>query len=162
MGGPGVKIVEPELDTAKLFEIIELYRGRKWGLIPLLQAVQEEFGYVPPQGIEPIAGAMGVFPSEVQGVVTFYAGFSLVPRGRFVVRICRGTACHVRGGRSILKIVKRNLGIDEGETTEDLKYTLETVACLGACFLAPTMMVNQTYYGRLAPPKIRTILDQYG
>jgi NADH:ubiquinone oxidoreductase subunit E len=97
----------------------------------------------------------------VQGVITFYSQFSLKPRGKYVIRVCRGTACHVRGGRSILKIVKRELGVDEGQTTQDYNFTLETVACLGACFLAPTMMVNKTYFGKLSPPKIGSILKQY-
>jgi NADH:ubiquinone oxidoreductase subunit E len=77
------------------------------------------------------------------------------------VKICRGTACHVKGGRSILRFIKRELGLDEGETSPDYQFTLETVACLGACFLAPTMMVNKTYYGRLSPPKVSNILKQY-
>jgi NADH:ubiquinone oxidoreductase subunit E len=97
----------------------------------------------------------------VQGVVTFYSQFSLKPRGKNVIRVCKGTACHVRGGRSILKIAKRELGVDEGNTTEDYQFTLETVACLGACFLAPTMMVNKSYYGKLSPPKMTSILKQY-
>jgi NADH:ubiquinone oxidoreductase subunit E len=102
-----------------------------------------------------------LFPSEVLGVTTFYAQFSLTRRGKNIVRVCRGTACHVKGGRNILKIVKQQLDIDEGETTEDFNFTLDTVACLGTCFLAPVMMVNRNYYGRLSPPKIATILKQF-
>jgi len=148
-----------EMDRVQ--KIILDYQNQRWGLIPLLQKVQEELGYIPADTLEPIADALHISPSQVQGVVTFYAQFSLVPRGKYVVRVCRGTACHVRGGRSILRVVKRELGIEEGETTPDFKYTLETVACLGACFLAPTMMVNRNYFGRLAPPKIRSILGQH-
>ena len=95
-------------------------------------------------------------------MLTFYAGLSTEPKGKFVVRVCRGTACHVKGGRSILRFLKRELGLEEGETSPDYQFTLETVACLGACFLAPTMMVNKTYYGRLSPPKASSILKQYG
>jgi NADH-quinone oxidoreductase E subunit len=154
--------MKPEkIDFKKIAPIIEEYKGQKWSLIPLLQKVQEEFGYVPPEAIEPIAGALHLFPSEVQGVITFYSQFSLKPRGKYVVRVCKGTACHVRGGRSILKIAKRELGVEEGHTTEDYQFTLDTVACLGACFLAPTMMVNKSYYGKLSPPKINSILKQY-
>jgi NADH:ubiquinone oxidoreductase subunit E len=98
----------------------------------------------------------------VQGVITFYAGFSLEPKGRYVVRVCRGTACHVKGGRSILRLLKKELGLDEGETDPEYRFTLETVACLGACFLAPAMMVNRTYFGKLSPTKVTTILAQYG
>ena len=154
--------MKPEkIDIEKLSSILEKYKGEKWSLIPLLQEVQEEYGYVPPETIQPIAKALRLFPSEVQGVITFYSQFSLEPRGKYVIRVCKGTACHVRGGRSILKIAKRELGVEEGQTTEDYHFTLETVACLGACFLAPTMMVNQSYFGKLAPPKISSILKQY-
>jgi NADH-quinone oxidoreductase E subunit len=154
--------MKPEkIDLAKITPLIEEYRGKKWALIPLLQKVQEEYGYIPPETIGPIAEGLHLFSSEVQGVVTFYSQFSLKPRGKNVVRVCKGTACHVRGGRSILKIAKRELGVDEGNTTEDSQFTLETVACLGACFLAPTMMVNKSYYGKLSPPKMTSILKQY-
>ncbi len=149
------------VDISKLEPIIKKFDGKKWALIPLLQEVQEEFGYVPPETINPIARALELFPSEVQGVITFYSQFSLEPRGKYVIRVCKGTACHVRGGRNILKIVKRELGLEEGETTEDYQFTLDTVACLGACFLAPTMMVNKNYFGKLSPPKINSILKQY-
>jgi NADH-quinone oxidoreductase E subunit len=149
------------VDFNKINAIIEKHRDQKWALIPLLQNVQEEFGYIPPESIEPIAEALRLFPSQVQGVITFYAQFSLKPRGKYVIRACRGTACHVRGAKSILKIIKRELALDVGQTTEDYQFSLETVACLGACFLAPTMMVNKTYFGKLSPPKINSILKQY-
>jgi len=148
-------------DNERLQRIIDEHQGQKWSLIPLLQRVQEEFGYIPEEGIRPISNALHLFPSQVQGVISFYAQFSLVPKGKYVIRVCRGTACHVKGGRSILRVLKRQLGIEEGETTPDYTFTLETVACLGACFLAPTMMVNRIYYGRLSPPKISTILREY-
>lgn len=152
---------QEEIDVKRLAPIIKEYRSRKWPLIPLLQRVQDEFGYIPSETIEPIAKNFNLFPSEVQGVITFYSQFSLEPRGKYIIRVCKGTACHVRGGRSILKIVKRELGLEEGQTTEDYQFTLETVACLGACFLAPTMVVNQNYYGKLSPPKINSIIKQY-
>ena len=155
----GLKL--PEINWERFHQIIEEHQGEKWALIPLLQKIQEEFGYIPKECIEPIAKVLNLFPSEVQGVITFYAQFSTVPKGKYVVRVCRGTACHVRGGRSILRVLQRQLGVEEGETTEDYKYTLETVACLGTCFLAPTMMVNRNYFGRLSPPKITSILRQY-
>jgi len=155
--------VEPTaVDLDRVQSILDKHRHEKWGLIPALQEIQETFGYIPQETIEPVAEALGVFPSQVQGVVSFYAGFSLHPKGKNVVRVCRGTACHVRGGRSILRFIKRELSLNEGETGEDYQFTLETVACLGACFLAPTMMVNKTYYGKLSPPKVSSILDQYG
>jgi NADH:ubiquinone oxidoreductase subunit E len=102
--------MKPEkIALAKITPLIEEYQRKKWALIPLLQKVQEEYGYIPPETIGPIAEALHIFPSEVQGVVTFYSQFSLNPRGKNVIRVCKGTACHVRGGRSILKIAKREL-----------------------------------------------------
>jgi len=149
------------IDWDGISKIIDRHRGEAWGLIPLLQEIQEAVGYIPPQSIEPISEALHLFPAQVQGVVTFYAGFSLTPKGKYVVRVCRGTACHVKGGKSILRVLKKELDLDEGETSPDYRFTLETVACLGACFLAPTMMVNRTYYGRLSPVKVGSILAQY-
>ncbi len=145
----------------KLQRIIAESRGKKWELIPLLQRIQEEVGYVPKETVEPIAQALNLFPSQVQGVLSFYAQFSTEPRGRNIVRVCRGTACHVKGGRTILKVIKEILEIEEGKTTPDFKFTLETVACLGTCFLAPVMMVNKAYFGKLVPPKVKSILRQY-
>ena len=151
----------PPIDWDKIDAIIAKHKGEKWGLIPLLQEVQELCGYVPPESIETVAAAMNMFPSQVQGVITFYSGFALEPKGKYVLKLCRGTACHVKGSRSIIRLMQRELDLKEGETTPDYQFTLETVACLGACFLAPAMMVNHTYFGKLAPPKVTSILDQY-
>jgi len=154
--------MEPKpINWDQVSSIIDAHREEKWGLIPLLQEIQEAVGYVPPEAIEPISEAMGLFPSQVQGVITFYAGFSLEPKGKYVVRVCRGTACHVKGGRSILRLMKKELNLEENETSPDYRFTLETVACLGACFLAPTMMVNRTYYGKLSPNKVTSLLAQF-
>lgn len=154
--GPG------EIDWDKLRSIIEIHKEEKWGLIPLLQDIQETFGYIPPKAIEPIAAALNICPAQVQGVVTFYAGFALEPKGKYVLKVCRGTACHVKGGRSILRMLKKELNLNEGETTPDYRFTLETVACLGACFLAPAMMANRNYYGKLSPVKVLSVLEQHG
>jgi NADH:ubiquinone oxidoreductase subunit E len=157
----GTNMQPPEIDLGKLDAIIEKHRKTKWGLIPLLQDVQETYGYVPPETIEPIAAALNLFPSQVQGVVTFYSGFSLKPKGKYVCKVCRGTACHVKGGRSILRLMQKELGLEEGETSLDYQFTLETVACLGACFLAPTMMINRDYFGKLSPTKVTSVLGEY-
>ncbi|MGD8227976.1 MAG: NADH-quinone oxidoreductase subunit NuoE [Desulfobacteraceae bacterium] len=151
-----------QIDWTQLQAIVDRHRGQTWALIPLLQEIQEAFGYIPPKSIEPIAEALNIFPSQVQGVITFYAGFCLEPKGKYVIRVCRGTACHVKGGRSILRFMKRELELDEGQTSPDYRFTLETVACLGACFLAPTMMINRAYFGRLSPPKVTSIMAEYG
>ena len=150
-----------KLDWQRFEAIVESHKDAKWALIPLLQDVQETFGYIAPEFIEPVAEALDLFPSEVQGVITFYAGFSLEPKGKNIIKICRGTACHVKGGRSIQRFLKKELGLKEGETSADYQFTLETVACLGACFLAPAMMVNRSYFGKLSPPKVNSILAQY-
>lgn len=150
-----------EINWEKMEAIIDKHRDETWALIPLLQDIQETFGYIPPESIEPIAEALRLFPSQVQGVISFYAGFSLQPKGKYILKVCRGTACHVKGGRSVLRLVKRELGLNEGETSTDYQFTLDTVACLGACFLAPAMMVNRTYFGKLSPTKVNTILGQY-
>lgn len=151
-----------EIDWNRLTGIIEKRKGEKWGLIPLLQEIQEEAGYIPPESIEPVAEALNLFPSEVQGVITFYSGFSLKPKGKYVLKVCRGTACHVKGGQSLLRLMKGDLGLEDGETSEDYRFSLETTACLGACALAPTMMVNRTYFGKLSPVKVNSILIQHG
>jgi NADH:ubiquinone oxidoreductase subunit E len=134
--------------------IIGSYRGQKWGLIPLLHDVQQAVGYIPPESIPRIASGLGLFPSQVQGVISFYTQFYTEPRGRNIVRVCRGTACHVRGGKTILKLVKQELGLEEGETSPDLEYTLETVACIGVCALAPNIVINQETHGNMNPKKV--------
>jgi NADH:ubiquinone oxidoreductase subunit E len=126
---------------------------QKWALIPLLQKIQSEFGYIPPQSIPLIARSLGIFPSQVQGVISFYTQLYTKPRGKKVVRVCRGTACHVRGGKTILKLVKQHLDIEEGETTPDFEYTLETVACIGVCALAPNIVVADQVHGHMNPKK---------
>jgi NADH-quinone oxidoreductase subunit E len=122
------------------------------GLIPLLQKVQGEFGYVPEEAIFGISDVLGVPASEVFGVLTFYAQFRLTPQGRNLVRVCRGTACHVRGSRRILQAMERCLGI---------RFSLEDIACFGSCSLAPVMVVNQDTYGRLTPEKAVQIVESY-
>ena len=154
-------MIEEEKLKEVLSKILEKNNSDKSALIPILQEIQEELGYIPSGAIEPVAEALRLFPSQVQGVITFYAQFYTTPRGKNIIRVCRGTACHVKGGRSILRIVKNELGIDDGETTEDLKFSMETVACLGTCFLAPVMMVNRNYYGKLVPQKVTSVLKQY-
>ena len=143
-----------EADLTRIKAIVSEYSQQKWALIPLLQKIQDEFGYIPPQSIPAIAGSLGIFPSQVQGVISFYTQLYTQPRGKKVVRVCRGTACHVRGGKTILKLVKRHLDIEEGETTPDLQYTLETVACIGVCALAPNIVVSDHVHGHMNPKKV--------
>jgi NADH:ubiquinone oxidoreductase subunit E len=150
------------VNLKQIDNIITGYRGRKWALIPLAQEIQEKVGFIPPAALPRIAAVLGLFPSQVQAVITFYAQLYTKPRGKNIVRVCRGTACHVRGGRSILKLVRQRLGIDEGQTTEDMEYTLETVACIGVCALAPNLVVNNKIYGNMNPQKVAAIFGHYG
>jgi len=130
-------------------------------LIPILQEAQEEYGYLPEEVLKRIAGELDLSLSQVYGVVTFYTQFHLQPRGENIIRICTGTACHVRGAGEILEKMKSELGISSGETTDNLKFTLETVACIGACGLAPVIMINDDTHGRLTPEKVPEILESY-
>ncbi len=151
-----------KVNLKQIDRIITSYRNQKWALIPLTQEIQEKVGYIPPEVIPRIASTLGLFPSQVQGVISFYAQLYTEPRGKNIVRVCRGTACHVRGGKSIMKLVSQRLGIAEGQTSEDMEYTLETVACIGVCALAPNLVVNNKIYGNMNPQKIAAIFSQHG
>ena len=145
----------------KTRQIVEPWRNGTGGLIPILQQVQHEIGYLPEEALETISLELKIPPSEIYGVATFYSQFHLKPRGRHIIRVCRGTACHVRGSLKILDRVKKITGVDENETTEDLRFTVEPVACLGACGLAPVMVVDTQTYGRLTPDMVQGILDKF-
>ncbi len=146
----------------KLREVFSHFSGRKEELIPILQEAQEQFRYLPSEVMLEIARFLHIPESTVFGVSTFYAQFKLVPSGRRVVRVCRGTACHVRGGARILREVERRLGVKPGETTDDLEYTLETVACIGACALAPTMTVDKETHGQMTTRKVAEVFGDRG
>ena len=151
-----ITLPETEVEE-KLKEILSHHTGKKEELIPILQEAQEQFGYLPPEVMLEIAKFLRLPESTVFGVSTFYAQFKLVPSGRRIVRVCRGTACHVRGGARILREVEKRLGIKPGETTDDWEYTLETVACIGACALSPTMTIDKETYGQMTTKKVAEI-----
>ena len=130
-------------------------------LIGVLQRVQGHFGYLPASALREISRRMRIPLSRIYGVVSFYAQFYNQPRGRHTIRCCRGTACHVKGAGHVLDAVRRTLGIDEGQTTADMQFYLETVACLGTCFLAPVMMIDNQYFGMLTPQRVESILRDY-
>ncbi len=146
---------------AQLDEVFKKYQGVKGALIPILQEAQNSYGYLPREVIQYIAEKTRVPVSQIYGVVTFYAQFHLNPRGKNIIRVCQGTACHVRGAKAILQAIEDKLSIKAGGTTEDLNFTLETVACIGACGLAPVLMVNDETHGRLTPEVIPEILAKY-
>jgi len=147
------------LDPAPAFRIVEAMSPVKTGdIIPLLQKLQDAYGYVPPEIVLTVCEQMGLPASRVYGVATFYEQFHLEPRGRHLIRFCRGTACHVRGAPRLLDTIQKILGIRDGETTPDFRFTLETVACLGACALAPVMVLDKTYYGKMTSRRAEEIL----
>lgn len=148
-------------EKVKIDAILARYQGKKGSLIPILQEVQALYNYLPKDALEYIAASTGTPIAQIYGVVTFYSQFHLNPRGRNIIRVCQGTACHVRGGKVILQTIEKELGIKAGHTTEDLRFTLETVACIGACGLAPVMQVNEDTHGRLTPDKLSAILAKY-
>ena len=144
---------KPKVDMKQIEKIIAGYERQRWALIPLVQEIQEKVGYIPPEVIPSIAKAVNLFPSQVQAVITFYSQLYTQPRGKNIVRVCRGTACHVRGAQKVLEAIQRKLGIKPGETTKDGKFTLETVSCLGACALGPVVVVGNDYH----PTTVSTI-----
>jgi NADH-quinone oxidoreductase subunit E len=137
------------------------HSGEPGMLIPLLQAAQDSYGYVPPLAIEQIAEATRIPASEVFGVITFYKQFRLRPLGRHTIRVCKGTACHVLGAEMIAQTVGDELGITRDETSEDDLFTFLEVACLGCCSLAPVVMIDEQAFGRLTPQKLRGVLRRY-
>lgn len=155
-GGEAGKLALDQLEA-----VLAKYQGVKGALIPVLQEAQHAYGYLPREIIQAIAERLGIPVSQIYGVVTFYAQFHLNPRGKHIVRVCQGTACHVRGAKAILAALEENLKVKAGGTTPDLKFTLETVACIGACGLAPVLMVNDDTHGRLTPEVIPELLAQY-
>jgi len=148
-------------ETGKMELILKKYAGEKGALIPLLQEIQRYYGYISAESMAAAARVLKVSPSEVYGVASFYSQFYLEPKGEHMIRVCQGTACHVRGAAAILEAFSRELGIEPGETTPDGKFSLERVACLGACGLAPTVMIGDKTFGRLTPDNVREILDKY-
>ncbi|UCC90651.1 MAG: NADH-quinone oxidoreductase subunit NuoE [Dehalococcoidia bacterium] len=148
--GPDVK---EQLDN-----ILSQYDGDSADLIPILQEAQGKFSYLPKQVMQGIAKFLRLPESTVYGVSTFYAQFKLTPTGKRMVKVCRGTACHVRGGARILQEIETQLGIKPGETTEDLEYSLEAIACFGSCALAPVVVIDDNVYGRVTTAKVRQLL----
>jgi len=144
----------------KIDEILSNYSIAKSNIIPILQAVQAEYGYLSEESISAIAKYLRLSESVVYGVSTFYAQFKFVPVGEKLIRVCRGTACHVRGVSRVLDETSKLLGIGPGETTDDLKYSLESIACFGSCALAPVMVVNEDVNGKVTPDKVKKILGK--
>ncbi len=143
---------------AQLKDIFSRHKGDKQELIPILQETQEVFRYLPIEAMSEISRFLNVPESTIYGVSTFYSQFKLTPLGKKIVRVCRGTACHVRGGNKVLEEAETQLGIKDGETTADREWTLETIACFGSCALAPVMVLDKDVYGRMSTKKVKEVL----
>ncbi|MFA5341664.1 MAG: NADH-quinone oxidoreductase subunit NuoE [Clostridia bacterium] len=145
----------------KLQEVLDKHKDTKGALIPVLHEAQEIYGYLPLSVQETVANALGLPLSEVYGVVTFYTQFSLYPKGQYKIQVCLGTACYVKGSSNILDELKKQLGIEVGQCTKDGKFSLDACRCVGACGLAPVMMINEDVYGTLVPSDVAKILKKY-
>jgi NADH:ubiquinone oxidoreductase subunit E len=151
-----IKDLEPKLN-----QILSRFEGKRDDLITILQETQEEFRYLPEEAMDRIAKFLNISVTEVYGVASFYALFRLEPSGKKTCRVCRGTACHVRGGANILRQVEKRLGVKAGETTKDMEYTLETVACIGACALAPNISIDKETHGLVNSEKLEEVFGDY-
>jgi NADH-quinone oxidoreductase subunit E len=149
-----------DYNLTELTKVLDPYKGSQEELISVLQDVQERFGYLPKEAMFEVSKFLGIPESRVYAVASFYAQFRFTPIGKNTVMVCRGTACHVKGAPRILDEFKRELGIDENETTEDQEYTLETVACLGCCALAPCAMINDEVAANLTPKKVKSLFQK--
>ncbi len=145
----------------RVTQVLKQHQYEKGMLVSILQDVQSVCGYLPPEALKQVSGSLDVPLSQVYSVATFFKAFSLEPRGRHLINVCLGTACHVRGAAKILDKMERELGIKSGETTEDLKFTLETVNCVGACALGPMVIVDNEYHGEMTVDKVESVLKKY-
>ena len=153
---------EKTIDLRPVKKIVSGYGNDKdSNLIAILQQTQDNYGYLPKQALKEVSRLMDVPLTRIFGIVTFYSQFTFVPRGRHAIKICSGTACHVKGADDVKQVVKEQLNVVEGETTADYQFTLETVACIGTCFLAPVMMVDEKYFGKLTADNVTGIVDKY-
>lgn len=158
--GKGMKanFIDEDVDLTRIDDVLTKYKDIDGSLISILQHTQEEYGYLPLSALDYIAQVTGIKSAKIYGVATFYTQFRLNPIGENLIMLCQGTACHVNGSLAVEEAIKEELGIDEGETTEDNLFTLNNVACLGCCSLSPVMMIGEETYGYLTPEKTKTIL----
>jgi len=141
--------------------IIHRFRADKGQLVSILQDIQDEYYYLPKDALEKVSQILDIPLSQVYSIATFFRAFSLTPRGRHLIKVCLGTACHVRGAPRVLEKMERDLAIDRGGTTDDLKFTLETVNCVGCCALGPMVMIDEEYFGQMKSDKVKSLLTTY-
>ncbi len=146
---------------SKVKQVLKKYDKDKSALIDILHDTQAEIGYLPKEALESISSGLGITMARIYCVVTFFKAFSLTPRGRNLINVCMGTACHVRGADKVLEQIEKELGIKSGENTPDLKFTLETVNCVGSCALGPMVIIGEDYHGQVTPESIVPVLKQY-
>lgn len=159
---PMATVETDPIDYMELDRLIEEdFGGSAENLIMILQAIQKQYNYLPKPAIQYLSTKIGVPLSRIYGVATFYSTFSLEPRGRNIISICLGTACHVRGGERVHQRIEELLHVTDGETTEDSRFTLESVRCIGCCSLGPVVKINEDMHGRIGADKIQKVLDQY-
>ena len=151
----------PDEQKAVVSKVLKKHKKDKSLLVDILQDVQASIGYLPQEALESVAEGLEVPVSRVYSVATFFKAFSLTPRGRNLINVCMGTACHVRGSDKVLASIEKQLGIKKGETTKDLKFTLETVNCVGACALGPVVIVGDDYHGEMTPEGVINVLKEY-
>ena len=147
--------------ASKVAAIIKKYEGDKGQLVSILQDVQAEYRYLPKEALDEVVTLLGVPASQVYSVATFFKAFSLTPRGRHLIKVCLGTACHVRGAAKVVEKMELDLGVKRTQTTPDLKYTLETVNCVGCCALGPMVMIDEEYHGQISSDKVSPLLAKY-
>ena len=150
-----------KIDTLDIKKVVNKYPDKKGVLIPVLQDVQIKYGYIPNEAVPLIAQELSIYPIDIYGVLTFYAQFHLSPRGQHVITVCQGTACHVMGGKAILDYIAKLLDVTVGETTKDGVFTLDKVACLGCCGMAPVVMIDKDFYGGCTIQSVEQLLDKY-
>ena len=150
-----------EVQESRVKSFVTKYSSEKEALISILQDIQEEYNYLPQEALRIVSATLGIPLINIIGVATFYRSFSLEPRGKHLVTVCMGTACHVRGGPKILEEFERKLDIEAGETTEDRQFSLETVACLGCCAIGPVVVVDGDYHAQTSIRKVGSILKKY-
>ncbi len=145
----------------KVEEILHSYRHEEAMLVSILQDVQKVYNYLPKEALTQVSHGLNVPLTRVYSVATFFRAFTLTPRGRHIINVCLGTACHVRGGVRVLERLEQDLGIKRGETTQDLKFTLETVNCVGACALGPNVIIDGEYSGQMTMEKVKPLIEKY-
>ncbi len=155
-----MKLAESVPEYSKVDKIIKSYSCEESALIAILQEIENLYGYLPAWTLRHVSEELNVPMTQVYGVASFYDAFHLTPRGKRLIRVCLGTACYLRGSARVLEALERELGIEDGETTPDLEFSIQSVRCLGACALAPVMIVGERYFDKLTPKKVRSVLKR--